>query len=197
MSTETKVARETAEDIFFGQTVISWARWFLIAGGIILVLWGAEGIGQLTVGTLAVVALMAINFYLHGRQLAQQPANPKLVTLASLMDLGIITGVILAWPDAAHRGLGSPFFIFYYPAVLAFAFVMRPGLTWTYTLAALASYVTVCIVVSPSMVNDSTMLESLVTRSIIILAVGALGTYYWRIQRDRRRVATTSAEKEA
>jgi len=29
-------AKEAAEDIFFGQVVIIWARWFLIAGGAVL-----------------------------------------------------------------------------------------------------------------------------------------------------------------
>ena len=30
--------REQAEDIFFGQVVINWARWFVIAAGVVLVM---------------------------------------------------------------------------------------------------------------------------------------------------------------
>ena len=186
------VEQEAAEDIFFGQVVINWARWFLIAGGIVLVLWKASDINQLVVGTLAVVALMAVNFYLHGRQLAERPANPALITVASLLDLAVITVVILVWPESEHRGLASPFFIFYYPMVLAFAFVMPPKSTAAYTLVALAAYAGACFLASPSIVTDTAVaanfdVETLVARLITLGAVGGLGTYYWRIQRNRRR----------
>ena len=187
--------QEAAEDIFFGQSVINWARWFLIAGGMILVLWGAESIGQLVIGTIPVVAMMGMNFYLHGRQLAERPANPVLITLSSLLDVSVITLVVLFWPDPGQRGLASPFFVMYYPAVLAFAFVMRPRIAAVYTLITMAAYGGACLLASPhigAVVSGSEggfNLETLVTRLLTLSAVGILGTYYWRIQRDRRRAA--------
>ena len=187
---ETRSAtRDAAEDIFFGQVVINWARWFLIAGGIALVLWSAADVTQLVVGTLAVVALMGVNFYLHGRQLAARPANPALITIASLLDLAVVTMVVLFWPDAEHRGLASPFFIFYYPVLLAFAFVMQPKFTLAYTLLALAAYAGACFLVDQSIVTEAGSAESLVARLITLGAMGGLGTYYWRIQRGRRRAS--------
>ena len=95
MNDTRSIKQEGAEDIFFGQVVMNWARWFLIAGGVVLVVWRAGDINELIVGTLAVVALMAVNFYLHGRHLAQRPANPTLITVASLLDLAVITLVVL------------------------------------------------------------------------------------------------------
>ena len=46
-----RLAQETAQDIFFGQVVINWARWFLIVGGIVLVLWTAANATQMVVGS--------------------------------------------------------------------------------------------------------------------------------------------------
>ena len=189
-------AQEASEDIFFGQVVVNWARWFLIGGGIILVLWTASDINRLVIGIMPVVALMAVNFYLQGRQLAERPANLTLVTLASLVDLAAITVVILFWPEAEQRGLGSPFFIFYYPVVLAFAFVMRPQFTLAYTAVALAAYAGASLLT----VGAEFDVETLVARLITLGAMGGLGNYYWRIQRNRRRdalheSATLSAAK--
>ena len=36
MSTVGTAEREAAEDVFFGQVVIIWARWFLIVAGAVL-----------------------------------------------------------------------------------------------------------------------------------------------------------------
>lgn len=195
--------KEAAEDIFMGQVVINWARWFLIAGGIVLVLWTAENISQLIVGTLPVVALMAMNFYLHGRQMAEKPANAALITLASLLDIAVITTVILIWPDSEQKGLASPFFVFYYPVVLAFAFVMRPRFAIGYTAVALAAYVGACTLAHVWVETGSADgasafdLETLTARLITLGAMGGLGAFYWRIQRERRRTTVKSAEYRA
>ena len=62
-------AQEASEDIFFGQVVMNWARWFVIAAGVILALWTTDNEMDLVVGVIPVVALMAMNFYLHGRHM--------------------------------------------------------------------------------------------------------------------------------
>ena len=192
------IEREAAEDVFFGQAVINWARWFIIAAAIVLVLWTAPDVDKLVIGIVPVVALMAVNFYLHGRQLAERPANPALITAASLLDVTVITAVILFWPDAEQRGLGSQFFIMYYPVVLAFAFVMPPRITLAYTVGALAAYAGACVladsfaspdVASMIFATDVEAIKSLLVRLITLGAMGGLVTYYWRIQRNRRRTA--------
>ena len=116
-------AQEASEDIFFGQVVINWARWFIIVAGALLVIWTAGSPADLVIGVIPVVALMAVNFYLHGRHIAERPANLALISLASILDLAVITVVVVFWPTETHRGLASPFFIMFYPMVLAFAFV--------------------------------------------------------------------------
>jgi hypothetical protein len=148
----------------------------------------------LVVGIIPVVILMAINFYLHGRSFAEKPANRALITLASVRDIALITVVVLFWPGA--EGINTVFFVMYYPVVLAFAFITPPKVTLAYTLLAVSTYAGASIIVDPNILTDVTVLESLVTRVITLGAMGALGTYYWRTQRNRRRSAVVTAASE-
>jgi hypothetical protein len=187
--------QEAAEDIFFGQLVIIWARWFVILTGAILALWAASSISELTVASLLIVALMAVNFFVHGRYLMEKPINRTLTGLVSLIDLTIITLIVLAW--RGQTGLDSPFFIFYYPVLAAFAFVFTPGFTFVYTVLALISYAGAAFVADPGFFLELRDLELLISRLITLAAMGGLGTYYWRIQRDRRRLAKNPQHKRS
>ena len=186
------VAQEAAEDIYFGQLVMIWARWFLIAAGVILALWNVDDSGEAVLAILPVVGLVGLNFYLHGRYLAQRPANPLLITLASLLDIGVITVVVVGW--SGQTGLVSPFFILYYPVLLAFAFVMPARSTTVYTVATLAAYVGAVLVVQLVVLDAASLdiaeVKRLAVRLITLASMGGLGAYYWRIQRSRRPAAS-------
>ena len=177
------VAREAAEDIFFGQVVMNWARWFLIIGGMVLILWTAQSEVEAVLGIVPVVGLMAVNFLLHGRYLAERPANPVLITLASMLDVAVITLMVLLWSE--QRGLESQFFIMYYPVVLAFAFVMPPRASVAYTALTLAAYTGACFLADPFFIGSVGDAKALLIRLITVGAMGGLATYYWRIQRSR------------
>ena len=190
-------AQEAAEDIFFGQVVMNWARWFVIGAAAVLAMWTASSEDQLVIGIIPVVALMAVNFFLHGRHLTQRPANPLLITAASLIDIAMITLVVLVW--SGQTGLHSQFFVFYYPVILAFAFVMPPRMTIAITVTTLTVYALACVLASYDVFFLSTELDGgldvdslkkLLVRLITLGAMGGLGTYYWRVQRNRRREAT-------
>jgi len=187
--------QEASEDVYFGQVVANWARWFIIAAGIVLVLWTATDASRLVVGIIPVVILMAVNFYLHGRIFAEKPANRALITLARVLDIALITVVVLFWPGAG--GIDSVFFVMYYPVVLAFSFIMPPKVTLAYTLLAVVAYAGASIIADQSILMNFTDLESLVTRVITLGAMGVLGTYYWRTQRNRHRAAVTTAAAKA
>ncbi|MEP7190740.1 MAG: hypothetical protein ABI901_16235, partial [Roseiflexaceae bacterium] len=178
-------AQEAAEDVFFGQAVIIWARWFIILTGAMMTLWTATTVAEITINTLLIVILMGMNFFLHGRYLMERPANRMLLIAIGLVDLLVISGITLAWPGQV--GQHSDFFVFYYPIVLAFAFVLTPRLTVAYTALALLAYGAVCLYAGA----DTGALDPklLVMRMITLAAMGGLGTYYWRIQRRRRRAA--------
>ena len=101
--------------------------------------------------------------------------------------------VFVSRNESSDRLLGSPFFVMYYPLVLAFAFVMRPNLTVAYTVVALAAYAGASLLGNTGQF-DIDNLKTLVARLITIGAMGGLGTYYWRIQRDRLRRATGNSQ---
>lgn len=186
MQKVTSIAQEAAEDIFFGQVVMIWARWFIVATAAMVVLWGAETAAELGGAIVLVLALMGINFFFHGRYLVERPANPALLTLAAVLDIAVITAIVGVWDV---NGLDSQYFILYYPVVFAFALVFPPRLTMVYTVLAAAAYAVASFVIDPGFVGEPELIKRLVMRLIILAAMGGLGTYYWRIQRNRRRDA--------
>ncbi len=178
-------SQESAEDIFFGQIAIVWARWFFIAAAAILVLWTSETTSEMTLGVLLIAALMSVNFFIHGRYLSDKPANQLLTLMTTLVDLTMITFVIAFWgPDG---GLASPFFIFFYPLFFAFALVFNPRLAMGYTILSLAAYAVACFIVDPQFITQSADVKQFVMRMITLTAMTGLGTYYYRTQRERRR----------
>ena len=183
-SARESLALEGKRDVFFGQVVLIWARWAVIAAGAMMAMWLSETSEALTLNILPVVVLMGINFYLHARYLLERPANRLLVTLLSAVDLLMVTGIVIGWDvEGAGRGLANPFYIYYYPLLLAFGFVFPPRLTATFTAGVLASYATACLALDPAMVTDPGTLKDLAVRLITLGAMGALGTYYYRLQR--------------
>ena len=197
--------QEAAEDIFFGQAVVIWARWFLIAAATGLVMWSFDEKNSLVLGIMPIVALMGMNFYLHGRYLMEKPIQSRLIVATSTMDLLIITLLVVVWPLAGQDSrLDNPFFLFYYPMVLSFAFVMPRKVEISYTVAAIAVYALAMFVLVDmtsvpgqpeysSAVALQVNLKMLAVRVIALAAVGGLGNYFWRIQRARRRTALASA----
>ena len=195
---EVRTAEQAAaEDIFFGQSVILWARWGVIVAGTVLVLWTSTSVGQLTRTFPFFLALMAMNFFLHGRYVMGSPLNRQVVILASLIDLVLITAIVLFWPGPI--GLKSQFFVLYFPVVFAFALVFPRVIEVAYTTLCILVYAGACFATSTvSTANSADDYKLLVMRLIVIAAMGFLGNYYFRIQRDRLRYASggTSALTE-
>ena len=190
----TAITREAAEDLFFGQVVIIWSRWFIIAGAAILALWGAPDERALATGTVLVVSLMLLNFFLHARHVAGQPANTALVTLASLVDLGLITVMVTSWPGAGSAD--SRYVVFYYPVVFAFALVFQPRLAIPYTALVLLTYMAASFGMEGTALLTTEQFEPFLMRLITLASMGALGTCYWRIQRRRwERAGARPAER--
>jgi hypothetical protein len=176
--------REAQDDLFHGQLVIIVARWFLILAGVVLALWSADHVAEITVPIVLMILLMGMNFYLHARYLLQQPVNALVVYLTSAVDLIIVTLIVIGWTHG-HPGLPSPFFIFLYPTLLGFALVFPPRITMVYVALTVAVYV--AIVFLGSGVGDLADQKTLLQRMVTLLATAGLGTYFWRIQRARRR----------
>jgi hypothetical protein len=201
MATDVKEARSAEqaeeEDLFFGQSVIIWARWSVIVAGIVLAIWTglvANSVNQLVATTPFFFALMAMNFFLHGRYVMGSPLNRTVVIATSLVDLAVITAIVVLWPG--RHGLDNQFFVLYYPVVFAFALVFPRGIESIYTALAIAVYAAACFATSSGELvgrlisqHDSSSLKVLVMRAVVIAAMGFLGNFYFRIERDRLRRA--------
>jgi len=183
MNTTRTALDEAAEDLYFGQLVLIWARWFVIFAIAILAIWGSSDTNVLAARSLVLVALMGVNFFLHGRILVDRPANVRLLAIANLIDLVIIGGIIAGWK---LDGLASPYFVLYYPILFAFALVFPPRLSAVYTLLTLASYLVLCLLTGPSIFHTESA-KAFVERIITMATIAALGAFYWRVQRHRRR----------
>ena len=190
MTQDTRIKQEAAEDIFYGQEVINWARWFVIFAGLALVMIAAETTSELAIGLTPVIGLMVVNFYLHGRRLIQQPANAMLIGVSSVIDLALITAVVAIGTGGKADGLESQFYVTYFPVVAAFAFVMPRRATLGFIALAVAAYSAVSIVDNPELIESAASMETLLTRVVVMAAVGGLGTYFWRVQRNRRDETT-------
>ena len=189
MSKINPAKREAAEDVFFGQIAIIWARWLLIAAGAIIALWSAESVGQLAIAVVTVVLFMAINFFIHGRYLVERPANRLLLLITGLLDIAAITALVTLWPG--QTGLVSDFFILYYPLLFAFALVFSPRVAVTFGLLTLGLYAIACLVSSdPAAMFSIGGFKILVTRLITLGAMSGLGAFYYRRQRDSLRAMT-------
>lgn len=194
---EVRTVQQTEEeDLFFGQSVILWARWAVIAAGIVLALWSgvsANDVNQLVVTVPWFFALMAMNFFLHGRYVMGSPLNRNVVMVAGLVDLVAITLIVMFWPGRQH-GVYSQFFVLYYPVVFAFALVFPRRQEAIYTVLAMAAYLTACVVTSPGALFDVGHglggLKVVAMRLVVIAAMGFLGNLYFRIERDRVRRAS-------
>ncbi len=184
MTADRTYEKASAEDIYFGQVVANWARWSIIGAALMLVLWTSGDTLRLILGVLPIVGLMVVNFYLHGRYLANRPANGLLVAVASAIDIALITGLILLWPS--NSAVGSGLFVLYFPALVAFAFIMRPRLSIGFTACVLGIYALAVVTSDPGILASMEAIETLVARLITLAAAGILAAYFWRVQRRRR-----------
>jgi hypothetical protein len=177
--------REAIQDVWYGQVVTIVARWFLIAAGVLLTLWRAEDINDVTTPIYLLLGLIAMNFVLHGRFLTGSPMRREVVLASCLVDALIITLVIASSSWKAQSGVDNAFYIFYYPVVLGFALVFPWRLSFLFALEVMGAYAALILLPSPNLeVGDY---EALVARLVTIGSTAVLGNMYWRIQRQWRR----------
>ncbi len=173
---------EEQDDLYYGQIVVIVARWFLIFAGVGLALWTANTVSALLLPIGLMVVLMAINFYLHGRYLLKKPVKGPIVLATSAIDLLVITLLTAFWANGHGTGMQSPFFVFYYPVLLAAALVFPPRLSLPCAALGLLAYAVVAVPGSASLADQKGLLERLLT----LAATSGLGMYFWRIQRRPR-----------
>ncbi len=173
------VGNVRSEDLAFGQTVLVWARWILIGTGLVLSFWTPSDLLTLQVQLAAIVALAFGNFYLHVQLLRGHAAVDKVVYLASLADICVVTALVLV-----QGGYSSPVFIFYFAAVGGISVAFPSALTVAYTALVVGIYGVVCL--ATAIPDDY---PAIFTRLLMIAAIAACGNLFARNESHRRAEA--------
>jgi hypothetical protein len=196
MSTAVRTNREDIQDVWYGQIVIIMARWFVIAAGVMLTLWRADQIQDITGVIYPLIGLVALNFFMHGRIITGSPIRRELILVSSIVDVALISVIVATASWKADSGIENPFYVFYYPVLLAFALVFPWRFAIPFGGAAIATYV--AIVLSTGLGDDPTQAhETLVARAVTLASITLLGNLYWRIQRTWRLTHVGGAESAA
>jgi hypothetical protein len=178
------VSGATSEDLFYGQAVIVWARWILIATGLVLSFWEPQSLGLLQIQLAAIITLAFGNFYLHVQLLRGRPAIDRVVYAASAADLAVVTTLVIS-----QNGFSSPVFVFYFAAVLGLSVAFPAVLTAMYTAAVLLVYGVVCL-----STTDSAEYPVVFTRLLMIAAIAVCGAVFARSESHRRAEALRAHE---
>jgi hypothetical protein len=167
-------------DLVLGQSVIVSARWVLIASGLIIALWSPGPVSELRVQVATTLVLAAVNFFLHAQLLVRRPVIDGVVYAASIGDLVVITAIV-----SSQGGFESSSYIFYYPAILAFAVSFPRIVTVVFTLAGAGLYGLIALGTIPHIAGPSDE-TALFLRLLTLFAVAACGALYWGVERKRR-----------
>ena len=187
MQTMSSEQREELQDVWYGQIVTIVARWFLIGAGLLLTFWRAQGVGDAITPTYLIIALIAVNFLLHGRFAIGAPLRKEVVLGACVMDALIISLVIITTRWGAAKGIDNPFYIFYYPVILGFALVFPWRLSFSFSALVIAVYAGIIFLDTPAFALDHATFEPVVARLITLATTAVLGSMYWRMERKWRR----------
>src|SRR6202011_1123441 len=169
----------TSEDLFYGQAVIVWARWILIATGLVLSFWAPTSLSILQIQLAAIIALAFGNFYLHVQLLRGHPAIDRVVFAASAADLAVVTTLVIA-----QGGYSSPVFVFYFAAVLGLSVAFPAVLTALYASAVVVVYGVICVSTA-----GSSDYPAVFTRLLMIASIAVCGALFARSESHRRAEA--------
>ena len=177
------------------QQIIPVIRWFLIATAMSITNYRAGDIDNTTlaINNVAIWGLTIYNAFLHARSFVGRPLGVTPVLAASILDILVITALI----GVTSEPFKNSFFIFYYPAVFGFGMVFPPVHVVIFTLATAVSYSLVSIFIGPG-IFVSKVIESgveihssgdekiLISRLMVMFALAAGASFFWRIERVRR-----------
>src|SRR5262245_3037303 len=185
-----RATRDQAGDLANGQIIIVSARWVLIVTALALSLWSPapSDLNWLRLSLFVLLALAVGNFYLHAQILMGRRVPESVVYAASAADLVVITVL-----TAAFGGSDAPMFVFYYPALLAFALVFPLPIAVVFTGAVVWLY-TVVSLGDPfrwASQLDSPDTQVLVARLIAMVALAVVANQYARVEADRRAAYTS------
>ena len=173
----------TEEDMIAGQPVIVTVRWILIVSSLLLAIWNVGSLSDLRLQITAILLLAITNFYLQAQLLMKRPVNRIIIFSASAVDLLLITMLVVF-----QGGYYSSIFVFYLPAIAAFAVAFPTLQTLMFAAAAIIVYGIISLFTSGS---EATVI---LARLIMIASIAYCGNLYLRIERSRREESQRTQE---
>jgi hypothetical protein len=186
---------EMLEDLKTTQQIIPWVRWFLLAAAMFVTNYRVGDLDntQLAVNNVAIWGLSLYNAFLHSRAYIGRPLGVYPVLLASVLDIVVITALL----GISDNPFMNNYFVFYYAAVFGFGMVFPPVWTLGYTLLTAAAYSLLSIVAGEGIfvsqviadgieVHSGTDEKVLITRLVVMFAIAAGASIFWRLERARR-----------
>jgi len=173
---------DNADDLAGGQIVIVIARWLLVLAGLGLTLWHPmeSDLDRVRITILVLLALAVSNFYLHARSLIGRAVRAPLLYAASAADIAVIT--LIVWTKGGMSG--APF-VFYFPALIAFALVFQGRITAAFDVCLVALYGVVAL---PGALTGAG-LQVFALRLIALAAVAVVSSCFLQVERNRREDA--------
>jgi hypothetical protein len=162
-------------DLTYGQPVIVAVRWIMIVSALILAIWNVTSMSDLRLQIIAILLLAVTNFYLQAQLLMKKPISPHIVYAASAVDIAMITILVMF-----QGGYSSSIYVFYLPAIAAFAVAFPRGLTAVYTAVVILLYGLICVATG----YGNT--DVIISRMLMIIAVAFCGTLYLQLEHRRR-----------
>jgi len=166
------------EDLTYGQPVIVAVRWIMIVSALILAVWNVDSMQDLRLQIIAILLLAVTNFYLQAQLLMKRPLSKNIVYGASAVDIFLITVLVMF-----QGGYWSSIYVFYLPAIAAFAVAFPRGLTAIYTAIVVLLYGMICLVTGDSHT------DVVIARLLMIIAVAYCGSLYLQLEHQRRKEA--------
>jgi methyl-accepting chemotaxis protein len=180
-------------DFAFGERIINYVRWPLIA---ILFLFNNLGFAQnkalvWPINAAVLVAVAMTGYIQYRLSRGYSLGRPIVLALAAGQDAMITIGMALTGFYNSH------FFIFYYPSLLSFslAFSLRTNLLYA-TLVGLA-YSSVCWFLTPGLGDNPLALKVLVERWSVMYIIVVVGWFVVQQERARRQEAVATERRMA
>ena len=171
---------------FLARTFV-WARWFILAFGLVLWLWRpVEWSETYALYVPAILLFVGLNGYTHYRLATDKAVTRGWILLNATLDVFILSGAV-----AITGGFSHPYLhLLYYPQLAGYAVVLT---SFRLTMACATFVAALYLVVSLSVWNDidtaAAEERTLLARILIMYTVAAIVNIIARFERGRWRQA--------
>ncbi len=162
-----------------GHILIITARWVLVLVGLVLTLNKPQDLFEMELSILVILSLAVANFFLHVSTVTGRPIQRYFIYAATVGDVAVISIIV-----AMTGGADANSFVFYYPAVLAYALVFPRSIVLLFTAGVIGTY---SAVAAQSLAAPGADIGIFLVRLLTLVALMSLTTMYQQVERRRQK----------